>query len=99
MKKTLKEFLNEVNPYGIPYVNMIKRKTVIVDIPINHNGDCAEVEGVISSDIWCSSPNCFYSQIKLVRQNTKTDVICLSKDLHAIYPEKIKRIYERIEGI
>ena len=93
MKKTLKEFLQEVNPYGIPYNTIIKGKTVIVDIPINHNGDCAEVEGVISSDIWCSSPNCFYSQIKLVRQNTKTDVIYLSKDLHAINPEKIKKIY------
>ena len=91
MKKTLKEFLNEVNPYGIPYNTMIKGKTVIVDIPIS-NGDYAEVEGVITQNIWCGSPNCFYSQIKLTKQNTKTDIICLSKNLHAVYPEKIKKI-------
>ena len=76
MKKTLKEFLNEVNPYGIPYVNMIKGKTVIVDIPINHNGDCAEVEGIITQNIWCDSPNCFYSQIKLIKQITSVLVFC-----------------------
>ena len=92
-KISLEEFKKGINPYGIPYANMIKGKTVIVDILINHNGDCAEVEGVITQDIWCGSPNCFYSQIKLVKQNTKTDIICLSKDLHAVYPEKIKKIY------
>lgn len=93
MKKTLKEFLDGINPYGVPYNTMKKGKIVIVDIPINHNEDCAEVEGIITQDIWCGSPNCFYSQIRLIKQNTKTDIILLSKNLHAVYPEKIKRIY------
>ena len=92
MNKTLLEFLNEINPYGIPYNTITTGKTVIVDIPINHNGDCAEVEGIITRDIWYGAPNCFYSQIRLIKQNTKTNLIRLSKDICAIYPEKIKKI-------
>lgn len=98
MKKTLKEFLQEVNPYGIPYSSMIKGKKVVVDIPIGHE-EWMEVEGTITTDIWRDSPNCFFSQIKLEKQNTHKDTHLFSKGLYAVYPEKIKRIYERIERI
>ncbi|MBQ7818538.1 MAG: hypothetical protein IJ341_02455 [Bacteroidales bacterium] len=67
-------------------------KYVIVDIPI-HDGTCAEVEGIISRNLFYGGPpSLIYSQIKLMKQNTKKDVITLSKGLHAVYPEKIKQI-------
>ncbi|MBQ7818399.1 MAG: hypothetical protein IJ341_01750 [Bacteroidales bacterium] len=95
-KEILEVFKTETNPYGIPYEDMTVGKYVIVDIPI-HDGTCAEVEGIISRNIFYDFTSIFYgdicySQIKLTKQNTKNDVITLGKGLHAIYPEKIKRI-------
>lgn len=89
---TLREFEKGINPYGIPYADMKKGKSIIVDIPISHEGNCAEVEGIISQNIWCGSPNVFYSQIKMTRQNTGKEKIALSGGLYAIYPENIKKI-------
>lgn len=89
---TTKEFVKGINPHGIPYVDMTKGKSVVVDIPIDHDGNCAEVEGIISQNIWCGSPNVFYSQIKMVRQNTEKEKIALSGGLYAIYPEKVRMI-------
>lgn len=87
-----KEFVKGINPHGIPYADMIKGKSVIVDIPIDHDGNCAKVEEIISQNIWCGSPNVFYSQIKMTRQNTRKEKIALSGGLYAIYPENIKKI-------
>ena len=92
MKKTLKEFLEEINPYGIPYKEMNVGKNVIVDIPVSHN-EYMEVEGIITREIWQSSPNCFSSQIQMTKQNTLTDKYNFSKSLYAVYPEKIKKIF------
>ena len=61
---TTREFVKGANPHGIPYSDMTKGKSVVVDIPIDHDGNCAEVEGIISQNIWCGSPNVFYTQIK-----------------------------------
>ena len=93
---TVREFKKGINPYGISYMDMKIGKSVVVDIPINHNGNCAEseVEGIISRDIWCGSPNVFYSQIKMTKQNTKKEIISFSGGLYAVYPENIKKIIE-----
>lgn len=89
---TINEFKKGTNPYGIPYADMTVGKKVVVDIPI-HDGTCAEVEGIISRNLFYGGARfLYYSQIKLIKQNTKQDVITLSKDLHAVYPEKIKQI-------
>ena len=86
------EFKQGTNPYGIPYKDMTKGKYVVVDIPFP-NGKHVEVEGVISADLWCAhSCGIVYSQIKVKKQNTHLDTIEISKDLHAIYPEKVKKI-------
>ena len=92
MKKTLKEFLEEINSYNIPYKEMNVGKHVIVDIPVSHN-EYMEVEGTITREIWQSSPNCFSSQIQMTKQNTLTDKYNFSKSLYAVYPEKIKKIF------
>ena len=89
---TLSDFKKGINPHGIPYANMTKGKAVVVDIPIDHSGTYAEVEGVISENLWVGSPRTVYSQIKLTKQNTMIDVISLGSGLYAVYPEKIKRL-------
>lgn len=89
---TVREFEKGINPHGIPYADMKKGKFVIVDIPIDHHGNCVEVEGIISRNIWCSSPNCFSSQIEMTKQNTKKDNFSFDKGLYAIYPENIKKM-------
>lgn len=89
---TLSDFKKGTNPYGIPYANMTAGKNVVVDIPIDHNGSYAEVEGVISKDLWVGSPGAVYSQIKLTRQNTMREAIVLGSGPYAVYPEKIKRL-------
>lgn len=90
---TLSEFRQGINPYGIPYASITPGKTVIVDIPIDHDGTCAEVEGVISRDfMYGGCSGLYYSQIQLGRQLTMTDKIEFSKGLHAIYPENIKQV-------
>ena len=65
----MKEYKQSINPYGVPHADMKIGKRVLVDIPINHDGDHAEVEGIISRDLWIGSPNCIYSQVKITMQN------------------------------
>lgn len=88
----MKEYKQSINPYGIAYSELTIGKRVIVDIPIDHEGNCAEVEGVISKDLWLGSPNAVYSQIRMVKQNTHKNEILLNGGLYAIYPEKVKQI-------
>lgn len=89
----MKEYKQSINPYGVPHADMKIGKRVLVDIPINHDGDHAEVEGIISRDLWIGSPNCIYSQVKITMQNTQRDKVMLSAgDLYAIYPDKIKKM-------
>lgn len=89
---TLNTFKKGINPHSIPYSDIVKGKSVVVDIPIDHDGSCAEVEGVISKELWIAAPNCIYSQINITRQNTKKDIVCLGCGLYAIYPENIKKL-------
>lgn len=92
-KFSLEEFKKGINPYGIPYSEMTKGKSVVVDIPINHEGDCLEVEGVITKDLWYDHPcRCAVSQIKMTKQRNRLDAYKFSKMLYAVYPEKIKKI-------
>ena len=91
---TVKEFEKGVNNYGISYADIKEGESVVVDIPIDHDGNCAEVEGIISKNIWCGSPDAFYSQIKMTKQNTKKEIISCGGGLYAVYPENIKKIFE-----
>lgn len=91
-KFSLEEFKKGINPYGIPYSEMTVGKCVVVDIPINHEGDCLEVEGVIAQDLWMHPPGYAVTCISMTKQRNRLDTHNFSKTLYAVYPENIKKI-------
>ena len=89
---TLKEFLEQTNPYGIPYRHLTKDTCVICNIPFGQGRE-VEVIGVITQNIWQERGGSFTSQIQMTKQLSHTNTIKLSKGLYAIYPEKVTKIF------